>query len=194
MLTEKIQLEPDEKILIQVRKHWFILTTQLLSVFVLAVIPIILYMIINESKVFDTTSLVSNTPLLVSFYSAWLLLIWMALFNVWTNYYLDIWTITNKRLIAVDQRGLFYRNTGSFRLERLQDINISIRGIVATLLDYGDLQAETASDDREFVARNIPKPQELKALILSAADSITFNNYDQKHTTAAAPHEVNDGL
>lgn len=194
MLTEKIQLEADEQILIQVRKHWFVLAIQLLSVLMVAVIPLVLYMIIDQSQLLTISNLQAHTSLLIAFYSAWLLLVWMALFNVWTNYYLDIWTITNKRLIAVDQRGLFFRNTGSFRLERLQDINISIRGIVATLLDYGDLQAETASDDREFVARNIPKPQELKALILSAADSITFNNPDQKQTTAAAPHEINDGL
>ncbi len=74
----------------------------------------------------------------------------------------------------MDQRGLFFRNTGSFRLERLQDINVSIRGILATFLKFGDLQAETASNDREFIARGIPNPQELKSLILEAADKITF--------------------
>lgn len=116
-----------------------------------------------------------NTPLLVALYTGWLILSWMGFFSVWTNYYLDVWTITNKRLIAVDQRGLFNRSTGSFRLERLQDINVTIQGIIPTFLDYGNLEAETASNDKEFVARAIPKPQELKALILSAADAITYN-------------------
>ena len=99
----------------------------------------------------------------------------MALFAIWTNYYLDVWTVTNKRLITVDQRGLFHRHTGSFRLERLQDINVSVHGIMATFLKYGDLQAETASEDRGFVASGIPDPQALKALILKATDDVTYN-------------------
>lgn len=193
MLTEKIQLDGDEKVLIQVRKHWFVLVVQLLGVLIITLVPTTLYFIATQLTFINTAVLDSYNGVLLALFAAWLLIMWMVLFSIWTNYYLDIWTITSKRLIAVDQRGLFYRNTGSFRLERLQDINISIRGLVATFLDYGDLQAETASDDREFVARNIPHPQELKALILSAADRVTFSNPDVQ-TTAAAPHAVNDGL
>ncbi len=172
MLTEKIQLEADEEVLIQVRKHWFIISIEMLAVVSVGILPIPLYLIVTNlfPVPFDI-----KAGILMSLYSGWLLCVWMALFSVWTNYYLDVWTITNKRLISVDQQGLFNRTTGSFRLERLQDINITIRGIIATFLDYGDLQAETASNDREFVARNIPHPQELKALILRASDHVTYN-------------------
>jgi len=174
MLTEKIQLDDDEDILIQVRKHWFILASQILGVLIMGMFPTTAYFVFVNFAHIDASLIDPYIPFLITLFSAWLLIVWMMLFRVWTNYYLDIWTITNKRLIAVDQRGLFNRNTGSFRLERLQDINVSIRGIIATFLDYGDLEAETASNDREFVARNIPKPQELKALIMSASDAVTY--------------------
>lgn len=193
MLTEKIQLDSDETVLIQVRKHWFVLAVQLCGVVIIALLPTTLYFMLTQTNLIDTSLLDSYTELLLALFSAWLLIMWMVLFSVWTNYYLDVWTVTTKRLIAVDQRGLFNRNTGSFRLERLQDINISIRGLLATFLDYGDLQAETASDDHEFVARNIPHPQELKALILSASDNITFTS-PERPATAASPEQVNDGL
>lgn len=172
MLTEKIQLDADEQVLIQVRKHWFILATQLFSVGFVAILPLFLYVAIIN--MFNVDFLTPYTNLLVALFSAWLLFMWMSSFSIWTNYYLDVWTITNKRLIAVDQKGLFNRSTGSFRLERLQDINVSVQGIVATFLDYGELQAETASEDRGFVARGIPHPQELKALILSASDKASY--------------------
>ncbi|MCF7815651.1 MAG: PH domain-containing protein [Candidatus Pacebacteria bacterium] len=180
MLTEKIQLETNEKILIQVRKHWFILLVQLLSVLFISVIPFVLYFTLLATAETLSSFLLEYVPVFVTLGTAWLLVMWMALFNVWTNYYLDVWTITTKRLIAVDQRGLFYRNTGSFRLERLQDINISIRGIIATFLNFGDLEAQTASEDREFVARNIPHPRELKALILDATDKTTYGAIPDK--------------
>ncbi len=176
MLAEKIQLEADEHILIQVRKHWFVISMQLLGVVLIAALPIFFQVVFTylPPRIHEAIPFTLETPVLTSLYAGWFIIMWMALFNIWTNYYLDVWTITNKRLISVDQRGLFNRNTGSFRLERLQDINVSIRGIIPTFLNYGLLEAQTASEDREFVAYNIPEPQELKALILSAADSITF--------------------
>lgn len=195
MLAEKIQLDSDEQILIQVRKHWFVISLQMLSVVIFALIPLLLLVALKYLP-FDLPFSVSDyTQTFVALYTGWIICAWMALFGVWTNYYLDVWTITNKRLISVDQRGLFHRDTGSFRLERLQDINVSIRGILATFLGFGDLQAETASEDRDFVALSIPNPQELKALILSAADKITFSQAPQSNgETAAAPRHMNDGL
>ncbi len=197
MHVSKIQLDEDEQVLLQVRKHWFILITQMLSIFVVSIAPIVAWMALEYAAVAAKIAFAVNTNMLTSFFTGWLILSWMALFSVWTNYYLDVWTITNKRLITVDQRGLFNRNTGSFRLERLQDINVSIKGIIATFLDYGDLRAETASEDQEFVARCIPKPQEMKALILRAADDVTFTQTPSRESienTATAPHHMNDGL
>ncbi len=195
MLTERIQLEQDEIILIQVRKHWFLLALQMFGVVIGAILPLLFLYALEATPVarlIDTTLYGSE---MIALYTGWLIIIWMALFGVWTNYYLDIWTVTNKRLITVDQRGLFHRDTGSFRLERLQDINVSVRGILATFLKFGDLHAETASGDRDFVARGIPNPQDLKAMILKASDAVTFKeNGTNTQPTVAAPQQMNDGL
>ena len=95
------------------------------------------------------------------------------LFLIWTDYYLDLWTITNRRIIAIDQRGLFRRAVASFRYERLQDINIEINGFIATMLDFGELRAQTASAYRDaFEIKGIPHPRDIKALILRAADDL----------------------
>ncbi len=197
MLAEKIQLESDETILALVRQHWFILFLQLFAVIVMAFFPIVFYVALKflPIPVLESVGFEMSKPLLIGLYAAWLIMAWMALFNIWTNYYLDVWTVTNKRLITVDQRGLFNRDTGSFRLERLQDINVTIRGVLATFLKYGDLHAETASEDRDFIARGIPDPQELKSLILKASDSATFIDKPRENApTVAAPQYLNDGL
>jgi uncharacterized membrane protein YdbT with pleckstrin-like domain len=175
MLAERINLDSDEHIIALVRKHWFLLVLQLLGVGIAAILPFAIHVCIAYFMALQPLEIIVGPHIITYMYAAWFLVIWMALFGVWTNYYLDVWTITNKRLIAVDQRGLFHRNTGSFRLERLQDINVSVRGIIATFLNFGDLEVETASNDQQFVARGIPNPQELKAIILRAADTITFS-------------------
>jgi hypothetical protein len=178
MFMEKIQLEADERVLTQVRKHWFTLFIQFFVLTALAVLPLICYAIIlTFIGRFDLTSLAFDPSAfgvqLLYAYLVWLFIIWMAVFNIWTNYYLDIWTVTNKRLIAVDQRGLFNRSIGSFRLERLQDMNVEVNGFIATFLNFGTIQAQTAAgSEDEFRATGLPNPRELKAVILGAADEM----------------------
>jgi len=175
MLTEKIQLEADEKILIQVRKHWFILFARVFSVCVAAIAPLVLayiFLTATESAEFNAT-LGVYAPHLMFLYATWILMLWMLLGSIWTDYYLDVWTVTSRRLIAIDQRGLFKRNIGSFRLERLQDINVEIHGIIATFLDFGTIEAQTAGgSEEEFRVYGLPHPRELKSLILKAADEL----------------------
>src|SRR5690606_39334527 len=99
-------------------------------------------------------------------YSFWLLINWMMLASIWTDHYLDVWVITSRRVININQAGFFRRQIGSYRLEQLQDLNVEINGIIETLLDFGTIHAETASGSlEEFKPRHLPHPRELKSLI-----------------------------
>ncbi len=173
MLIDKIKLDDNEQILKQARKHWFILFTQMFSLAIVALFPLFIFIFLKFFVSVANINLVLSeyTYVLIYVYAAWLLIVWMMIFSAWTDYYLDIWTITNKRLIAIDQRGLFSRSVGSFRLERLQDLNIEINGIIATFLDFGTIEAQTAGgSEEEFTVHGYPNPRELKSIIMKAAD------------------------
>lgn len=172
MNIEKIQFEPDEHILIQVRKHWFILAIQILGLVGAALMPLVLYLFIMNASIPGMKVFAFDPQILLTLYTAWLLIVWMSLFNVWNNYYLDVWTITNKRLIAVDQVGFFDRTDASFKLDRMQDAEISVQGFIATLLDFGSLEIQTAGEDANFKVYGLPNPGYLKALIQGAVDGI----------------------
>lgn len=172
MLLDKIKLESSEKVVIQTRRHWFILASQLFSFVLAAIAPAGLFFI--SLTVFDSfdVSITDNLSYVAYFYAVWLLLIWIGAFSVWTNYYLDILTLTDRRIIVINQKGFFWRNTASFRLERMQDMNVEINGLIATMFDYGTINIETAGhSDEEFKVTGIPHPRELKALVLQAADT-----------------------
>lgn len=177
MNINKLQLESDEQILLQVRKHWFILATQIFAIVVVAILPYFLFVAVLSNESLTTLARTHvETGFIVALSSVWLLIMWMTVFNIWTNYYLDVWTITNKRLVVADQRGFFYRTTASFRLDRLQDVEISVDGMLATLLDYGSLELQTAGEERNFHADGLPDPAALKATILKATDVMTRGN------------------
>lgn len=182
MLFERIKLEEDEKMLRVVRKHWWIVLIRSLSAVVLAVIPLLLLQLALSyipGTIF--TDLISTYAGELFFsYLTWLLLNWMLMANFWTDHYLDLWAITNRRIVAIDQRGFFHRFLSSFRLERLQDMNIEVVGIIPTLLNFGTIEAQTAGgSNEEFKTRNMPDPRGLKALIINAADERQRATTDQ---------------
>jgi hypothetical protein len=95
----------------------------------------------------------------------------MAAFSTWTHYYLDLWIITDRRIIVVDQIHFFNRNVSMFRLERLQDIEFKINGVIPTLLNFGTVQAQTAgAHESNFKTTGLPDPRGLQALIQKAMD------------------------
>ncbi len=160
-------LDVDEEIIFVVRKHWLIIGVEFFAIFLCAVLPPLLY------NTLTITAISSEfTPFLAPLYIIWLIILWMALFGMWTNYYLDVWTLTNKRLVAADQHGFFSRTTSSFRLERLQDVRVSIHGIVPTVLNFGALEIQTAGQESNFKIYGLPNPEGLKTSILEAAGNI----------------------
>ena len=179
MLIERINLEADEKVLMIVRKHWWIIVSHTIIVVTSALLPFIgaelIVWLQPFSGSFDYTKINAfindNLASFVFIYSVWLLIHWITMANFWTDHYLDLWTITNKRIISVDQRGFFRRFLSSFRLERLQDMNIEVNGVIPTLLNFGTIEAQTAGgSNEEFKTRNMPDPRGLKAIIIKAAD------------------------
>ena len=173
MLLEKIRLKDDEKILKTSRQHWFNPTIKTAgSVFVI-ILPLLVMAYIDSTLsqfelIFDLDEFI---PEMLFLYAFWILIVWCQIAYIWTDYYLDLLIVTNKRVIKIDQVSFFSRSIGSFRLERLQDINIHIQGLIATLLDFGDLEAETASASQdEFLLRRMPDPRGIKSVILEAAD------------------------
>jgi hypothetical protein len=174
MLFEKIHLESDEKIITTVRMHWLIITLEILAIAFVGLIPFLLGI---STLFFPTESTVrimmSDYFIYFVFFSCiWLVYTTIATISVWTHYYLDLWIITDRRIIVIDQVHFFNRKVSSFRLERLQDIKVRISGIIPTLFNYGTIRAQTASAaESNFTSPALPDPRNLQALIQSAMDA-----------------------
>jgi len=162
-----INLHKDEHVLHVARKHWFILFGQALFIAFLFVIPFILYIILQSLPTINVLSLPGNPVYLFGALSGvWFLFLWILFFVIWTNYYLDILILTNKRIVSIDQKGLFSREVSNFRLDRIQDITVEVHGIIATFLKFGTIHIQTAGEDREFIMKGAPNPYKIKELVL----------------------------
>lgn len=94
--------------------------------------------------------------------------LWIAFFIVLADFYLDVWMLTSERLIAVEQQGLFFRTISEFELEKIQDVTTGVSGFFATILNYGDINVRTASEDQGFVFRQVWRPDRIKDEIMNA--------------------------
>ncbi len=173
MLFEKIQLEPDETVLAMVRKHWFVIFSELFGVLIMLLTPLFIIVLLAFMPTLPQafTSLSEHTALTAYLIMVWSLFCLLTAFTIWTHYYLDLWIITNRRIIVIDQIHFFNRKVSSFRLERLQDIKVLISGIIPTFLNFGTIRAQTASAaDTAFTSTGLPDPRGLQALIQKATD------------------------
>ncbi len=173
MLYEKIQLEADEKVLKTVRKHWFVIVAELFGIAAMLALPFFLatFLLLFPGFTVAFDWLESYASLLIFGTAFWLLMSLLTGFMLWTHFYLDLWVITDRRIIVIDQIHFFNRKVSSFRLERLQDIKVTINGILPTFLNFGTLRAQTASAaESNFQTAGLPDPKGLQALIQHAMD------------------------
>lgn len=174
MLFERIRLEPEEEVLKVVRKHWFVIVAELFGTFLMLLFPFFILFVIAlfpNSLLSTEIGLADYTKLITFSIAGWSILTLMAGFATWTHYYLDLWIITDRRIIVVDQIHFFNRNVSIFRLERLQDIEFTIKGLIPTLLSFGTIQAQTAgAHESNFKTAGLPDPRELQATIQKAMD------------------------
>lgn len=161
-----IHFESNEKIIAIFRKHWIDLLGEGFGLVTIAAIPLLLFGIFYSSFFSFLPS--NHITLLAFFYILFLMLVWVFGFILWVNYYLDMWILTDKRLVHIEQHHLFSREISSLHLDNIQDVTIQVHGLIQTLLKVGEIHVQTAAMQKEFVIRNATHPQKVKHLIMRA--------------------------
>lgn len=171
-----IPLNDGERVIHVARKHWFLAAAHTLNVTVVFLLPIIVYfLVINRTFTTDLGSVslsFSEPGVVILTISVWGLILWLRFWSFWTDYHLDGWVITNKRIIDIEQRGFFRRSVSNLRLERIQDVTTKVSGIIATFLKFGEVHVQTAGADKEFTLHNTPNPEFVRDIILKAHGSV----------------------
>jgi len=165
-----VPLETEEYIIREVRKHWYFLLSRIMVTLTSTLFPLIAYAAIS---IFMNSSEYTQSILytILILYPLWLVGAWISFFYFWTDYYLDVLIISNKRIINIDQQGMFNRKISSFPLEKIQDTTIEIRGFIATYLNFGNVTIQTASEQIGFMIENAKDPELVKEIIQEAHDN-----------------------
>ncbi len=110
-------------------------------------------------------------PLVIFILSIWFLVLWLVFFYHFTMYTLDVWIVTDRRIIDSTQHGFFNRTISELHTGRVQDVSVHIDGLVQTFFHFGDIQVQTAGTEEKFKFIQVPHPEKIKNEIMRLASS-----------------------
>ena len=166
MSAHSIDLRAGERIVGEVRRHMFVFYTHTFFLFVLALVPLLFAA--PAVRALSGAAPGHGGGIAAAVYGLFFLILTTVFFFQWTDYYLDVWVVTTERIFDIEQKGLFHRDISVFELERIQDVNVVIAGVIATFLEFGDVHIHTAGDRKDLVIRSAGKPLSVKRMIMDA--------------------------
>jgi uncharacterized membrane protein YdbT with pleckstrin-like domain len=163
-------LQEGEKIIRYIRKHWIFLFLDIVSSFLLFIIPVSVVWYLQLSGYVADINLfhVSLNNLIDIFVWIWAILCWLFLTEKFTKYALNFWILTNRRIVESEFLKLFSRRISTLELTDVEDVTVGVAGFVQTIIGYGSLEVQTAGSTREFLANNIWNPAQVQEDIFEA--------------------------
>lgn len=175
--------QPNEKVVLFLRRHWI----DLLRIFafsgVLFVLPVVAGTLIELAN----PNLILHAfwgPALIVILISYLLTILVLTYTELTDYWLDVWIVTNERIINTEQHGLFNRVVSEVSLSQIQDITSEQKGFLSTFLTFGHVFIQTAAERERFEFKDIDNPDEVKIAIGALSKACKERHGQEMHHEA----------
>lgn len=156
--------QPQEKIYIAVREHWFRLFIKFLAIGFLAVLPILISILIDAEMIIPGDNTFAITALLSQIYYLGLI---VAGFIIWVLYYLNLHIVSEMRIVDIDQHNLLKHEVSELNVETIEDVTSETIGIFGNVFNYGTVYIQTAGTVERFEFQNVPEPAKIASVILS---------------------------
>lgn len=172
-------LEAGEVMIQKVRKHWIVYVEDVfLHAFGCLIFIVFAYYLASRGsfgEIGNTIETSYGAMILIMF----VLIFWTSFFYAWTKDYFDVWDITNKHIIAINQKGLINREESFMELTRIQDVQFEKNGIVSTMLGYGRLTVQSAGTEQEFIMEDVAQVEAVARRIMDIRDEVQGKNRAQ---------------
>lgn len=153
-----------EEVIRVIHRHWFNLLSHFFAVIAFAIL--IAGSFLSLPVIFPETLDPDNYRAFSFVQNTLLMFVWIYAFLIWIDYYFDVWIVTTERVINIEQKGLFVREMSELNLGQVQDVTTEVRGIVPTILNYGDVHIQTAAETNRFIFRQVGDPYRIKDMII----------------------------
>jgi len=157
-------LRPGEKVEKVIKRHWIVFVfLWLYFVFAISVSTTILWFFGSQLWVYFVLT------------CFWLLFS-LFLYIQWLNHELDMFVISNNRIIWIDQISFLNRTISECNLGQVQEVNSQTKWLLANLLNYWQVTIQTAWNITNFDMTYVPDAIKSARQILNIVDHYRDNN------------------
>jgi len=149
--------EDKERIILMLRQHPIINVKWIFVTLLLLTGPAIL----NALGVFSLLPV--GFPLVITL--AWYLVTSAYAIEGFLNWYFNVYFVTTEGVIDVDFFNLVDKRVSDAELDKIQDVSYSTNGVLGTMLNYGDIQIQTAAEITEFIFEDVPNPEKVAKIL-----------------------------
>ena len=154
-------LQGGETVLRLVRRHWLFLWPYVLFQAALGIVPVVFFALVLDA--IDVMDDIGGIYWIVA--AVWLVIWAVRALLAWYRYHHDVWAVTNQRLVDSYRRHPLHLRVATADLVNVQDMSVTRNGLLATMLDYGDVVCQTAAELPDFRLIGVPDPRSVQALI-----------------------------
>lgn len=148
------QMRPGEQLLMMVHRHWIVFAFKIGYLLILIITTlIILSMKWWLITLFGSAIFWGGLSIYWMFFLTFILLSWI-------NDELDLFLITDQRIIGIEQISALSRRVTECGLNRVQEVNAEVTWILQTVFHYGHVHIHTASEHSDMIVSYAPDPVE----------------------------------
>lgn len=142
--------DPEEKIVLLLRKHPITNLWWILVAIVLLVIP----------SFFDSYSFLPFLPRGFDFVASllWYLVTTAFILESFLSWFFNVYIVTDERIIDVDFHNLIYREISETKIDKIQDVTFAMGGVMSAFFNYGNIIIQTAGTVPNFDFQAVPEP------------------------------------
>lgn len=154
-------LQDNEQVIVLCRKHWWFLWPRTILWTLFAVVPVaVAVWLLSMLDILDDIGIFFLIVAVL-----WLLYWTARLLLNWYHYHNDIWVVTNQRIVDSLKPLPFQLRITTADLVNIQDMTVEKHGVIASLLNFGDVKCETAGSTQQIRIVGIPDPADLQLLV-----------------------------
>lgn len=149
-----INQEDDEIVLMIIRRHPFVLFKENIVIFLLLAVSFIamaMYFSYNIWVIFIASFAIFFVCVISVFYH----------YFTWEK---DIYIVTDRRVVDIDQKTLFAKTQMEAFLDKIQDVTMEVTGVWGALFKYGNVLIKTSSGN-ELTIDDVSRPEKLQKYI-----------------------------
>ncbi len=155
--------EPDEKVLLFLRRHFITNFSWILTTIILFLLPFILIVLNVQFSIVDLSILPMNLKTAITLF--YYLTVFSYGFTNFVTWYFNISLVTTERVVDIDYSDIVYKNIAATKLDLVQDASFVQIGVFAGIFNYGDVLVQTAGTLDNFDFFKVPHPDKVVNII-----------------------------